>query len=168
MILKTDRLRLRELTTEDAAFMLKLLNEPSFIRNIGDRGVRTLEEARSYISNRIAASYKEHGFGLWLVEENESGEAIGVCGLLKREWLEDVDLGYALLPEYWSKGYATEAASATVAYAREALGLARVVAITDPDNQSSIKLLERIGFDHERMVRQSVGEPELKLFARVP
>ena len=167
MILETDRLRLRELTAEDAGFMLKLLNEPSFIRNIGDRGVRTLEEARSYMSSRIAASYEEHGFGLWLVEEHETGAAAGVCGLLKREWLDDVDLGYALLPEHWSKGYATEAASATVAYAREGLGLARVVAITDPDNQSSIRLLERIGFSYERMVSQTGGGPELKLFARV-
>jgi len=167
MILDTDRLGLRELTAEDAPFMLRLLNEPSFIQNIGDRGVRTLEEARTYISSRIAASYREHGFGLWLVEENESGEAIGVCGLLKREWLDDVDLGYALLPEYWSKGYAAEAASAAVDYAREALGLARLVAITDPDNQSSIRLLERIGFAYERMVKSSGGEPELKLFSRV-
>ena len=154
------------MTANDAGFMLKLLNEPSFIQNIGDRGVRTLEDARSYISSRIAVGYKEHGFGLWLVEENESGVAIGSCGLLKRDWLDDVDLGYALLPEYWSKGYAAEAASGAIEYAREALCLARVVAITDPENQSSVRLLERIGFSYERMVKPPEGGPELKLFSR--
>jgi ribosomal-protein-alanine N-acetyltransferase len=165
MILETDRLRLRELTPDDAEFMLRLLNEPSFIRNIGDRGVRTLEDARAYILNGPVASYERHGFGLWLIELKESGAPAGVCGLLKRDALEDVDLGYALVPEHWSRGYASEAASAVMSYAAERLGLRRVVAITDAGNQSSVRLLEKLGFRYERMVRMPGDDAELKLFA---
>ena len=165
MILETDRLRLRELTPGDAEFMLGLLNEPSFIQNIGDRGVRTLEGARTYILDGPVASYEKHGFGLWLVETKESGTPIGICGLLKRDALEDADIGYALLPQHWSKGYALESASAVLSYAREKLGLRRVVAITDARNQSSIRLLEKIGFRYERMIKLSEDAPELKLFA---
>ena len=145
--------------------MLRLLNEPSFIENIGDRGVRTADDARAYISNGPVASYERHGFGLWMVELRESGAPVGICGLLKREALEDADLGYALLPEFWSRGYALEAASAVKAYAREGLGLKRLAAIVDAGNQSSIRLLERIGFRYEGMVRLSDDAPELKLFA---
>ena len=107
-ILETDRLRLRKLSTDDAGFVLRLLNEPSFIQNIGDKGVRTMDDARSYILNGPVASYEKFGFGLWLVEKKESGVSIGMCGLLKREVLEDVDLGYAFLPEFWARGYALE------------------------------------------------------------
>jgi RimJ/RimL family protein N-acetyltransferase len=165
LILETDRLRLRTLTPDDAEFMLGLLNEPSFIRNIGDRGVRTLEDARSYILNGPVASYERHGFGLWLVEVKESGAPAGICGLLKRDAMDDTELGYALMPEYWSKGYALESASAVMAYASEELGLKRVAAITDVDNQSSIRLLEKIGFKYEGMIRLSDDAPEIKLFA---
>jgi ribosomal-protein-alanine N-acetyltransferase len=165
VVLETDRLRLRRLSHDDAEFMLRLLNEPSFIQNIGDRGVRTADDARAYISNGPVASYEKHGFGLWMVELRESGAPVGICGLLKREALEDADLGYALLPEFWSRGYALEAASAVKAYAREGLGLKRVGAVVDARNQSSIRLLERIGFRYERMVRLSDDAPELKLFA---
>jgi ribosomal-protein-alanine N-acetyltransferase len=165
VILETDRLRLRRLSTDDAGFILRLLNEPSFIQNIGDRGVRTLDDARSYISSGPVASYEKHGFGLWLVEVKESGTPAGICGLLKRDALEDPDLGYALLPEYWSRGYALEASSAVMAYAVERLGLRRVVAITDAGNQSSIRLLEKIGFRYERMINLSDDASELKLFA---
>jgi RimJ/RimL family protein N-acetyltransferase len=112
IILETDRLILRQFTTEDAEFILELVNEPSFIQNIGDRGVRTLEDARSYILRVAVASYEKNGFGLYLVELKESGQAIGMCGLIKRDGLEDVDIGYAFLPKFWSKGYAQEAASA--------------------------------------------------------
>jgi ribosomal-protein-alanine N-acetyltransferase len=163
--LETERLRLRELSQDDAEFMLRLLNEPSFIQNIGDRGVRTLDDARAYILGGPVASYERHGFGLWLVEEKDSGAPAGICGLLKRDALEDVDIGYALVPEHWSKGYALESASAVVAYARDELGLRRVVAITDVDNQRSCGLLERLGFRHERMIRLSGDAQELKLFA---
>lgn len=166
VILETDRLRLRTLTPDgDAEFVLRLLNEPSFIQNIGDRGVRTLEGARAYILNGPVASYEKHGFGLWLIELKESGAAAGICGLLKRDALEDVDIGYALVPEHCSRGYAFEAGSAVMSYARERLGLKRVVAITDVENQSSIRLLEKLGFVYERLIKLPDDASELKLFA---
>ena len=165
MILETERLRLRKLALDDADFILKLLNEPSFIQNIGDRGVRTVEDACSYILQGPIASYEKFGFGLWLVEIKDSGALAGMCGLLKRDVLEDVDIGYAFLPEFWSRGYAIESASAVMSYAREKLGLKRVVAVTNADNQSSIRLLEKIGFAYEKMVRLSEDAPEIKLFA---
>ena len=165
MFLETDRLQLRRLSIDDAEFILRLLNEPSFIQNIGDRGVRTMEDARAYIIKGPLASYDKFGFGLWLVELKESGLPIGISGLLKREMFEDVDIGYALLPEYWSRGYALESASAVMSYARAKLGSTRVLAVVNPDNQSSIRLLEKLGFQYDRMVRLSDDAPEIKLFA---
>ena len=165
MILETDRLQLRLLSIDDAEFILRLLNEPSFIKNIGDRGVRTLDDARVYILKGPIASYEKFGFGLWMVETRSAAAPIGICGLLKRDVLEDVDIGYALLPEFWSRGYALESASAVMSYASEKLGLKRVVAVTNSDNKSSIRLLEKMGFYYERMVRLSEGAPEIKLFA---
>ena len=164
-ILETDRLRLRRLSLDDAEFILRLLNDPSFIQNIGDRGVRTIDDARAYILNGPIASYEKFGFGLWMVETRPEGAPIGICGLLKRDVLADVDIGYALLPEFWSKGYALESASAVMAYASEMLGLKRVVAVTNSDNKSSIRLLEKMAFKYEKMVRLSEGAPEIKLFA---
>lgn len=164
-ILETDRLILRQLSTADAAFILELVNEPSFIQNIGDRGVRTLEEARAYILRVAISSYEKNGFGLYLVELKDSGQAIGMCGLIKRDGLEDVDIGYAFLPRFWLKGYAVEAALAVKDYARDALGLKRLVAITDPANQGSIRVLEKIGLKYEKMIRLSDDDIELKLFA---
>jgi RimJ/RimL family protein N-acetyltransferase len=111
------------------------------------------------------SSYEKHGFGLWLVEMQDSGISIGICGLLKRDTLEDVDIGYALVPEFWSNGYGMESAVGVMSYASKDLGLRRVVAVTSADNQSSIRLLEKIGFHFERMIRLSDTEPELKLFA---
>jgi len=167
MILETDRLQLRLLSLDDAEFILRLLNEPSFIQNIGDRGVRTIDDARAYILKGPVASYEKFGFGLWMVETRSEAAPVGICGLLKRDVLEDVDIGYALLPEFWSQGYALESASAVMSYASEKLGLKRVVAVTNSDNKSSIRLLEKMGFKYERMVRLSEGAPEIKLFAAV-
>lgn len=165
IVLKTERLILRQFSSDDVQFILDLLNEPSFIQNIGDRGVQTLEDARSYILRVPVASYERHGFGLYLVILKESGESIGMCGLIKREELEDVDIGYAFLPKYWSKGYAVESAFAVKEYARDVIGLKRLVAITDPENQGSIRVLENLGFRFEKMVRLSEDDIELKLFA---
>ena len=165
MILETERLQLRRLSVDDAEFILRLLNEPSFIQNIGDRGVRTLDDARAYILKGPVASYEKFGFGLWMVESKPRATPIGICGLLKREVLEDVDIGYALLPEFWSQGYALESASAVMSYAREKLRATRVLAVVNADNQSSIRLLEKLGFQFERMVRLSENSPEIKLFA---
>jgi len=157
-------LRLRQLSSEDAEFILELLNEPSFIRNIGDRGVRTIDEAKSYILNGPVTSYARNGFGLYLVKLRETDESIGMCGLIKRDTLEDVDIGYAFLPRFWSKGYAVEAAQATREYAKNVLGLNRIVAIVDPTNDGSIHVLEKIGLKFEKMVRLSEDDIELKLF----
>jgi RimJ/RimL family protein N-acetyltransferase len=164
-ILETERLTLRHFELRDAGFILELLNEPSFIQNIADRGVRTVEDARLYLSKGPIASYERNGFGLYAVELKENSELIGMSGLVKRAGLEDVDIGYALLPRYWSKGYAVEAARAVREYARDVIGLKRLVAITDPANQASIRVLEKIGMRFERMVQLSPDDIELKLFA---
>jgi [ribosomal protein S5]-alanine N-acetyltransferase len=164
MILTTERLVLRELHAGDAAFIVSLLNEPSFIRNIGDRGVRTLEDARAYIAAGPVASYARHGFGLYLVERRQDGVPIGICGLVKRDELPGPDLGFAFLPAYWSQGYARESASAIQRHASGVLGLPRLLAISNPGNESSIRLLERLGFSFDRLVRLAADGAEVKLF----
>lgn len=163
--LETDRLILRQMNEGDAGFILQLLNEPSFIQNIGDRNVRSLDDARAYILNGAMASYARHGFGLYLVTFRTTGESMGMCGLIKRETLEDVDIGYAFLPKFWSKGFAVEAALAVRQFARQVIGLQRIVAITDPQNLPSIRVLEKIGMKFEKMVRLEEGDIELKLFS---
>ena len=163
-VIETERLLLRQLSTEDAEFILALLNEPSFIRSIGDRGVRTIEGANSYILNGPVASYAKNGFGLYLVKLKETDESIGMCGLIKRDTLEDVDIGYAFLPTFWSKGYAVESAQAVKEYAKNTIGLNRIVAIVDPENAGSIRVLEKIGLQFEKMVRLSEDDIDLKLF----
>lgn len=165
IVLETERLVLRKLSTDDAEFVLELLNEPSFLRYIGDKGVRNIDDACHYILTGPVDSYERHGFGLYLVELKETDLPIGISGLVKRPALTDADVGFAFLPAYWSKGYAVESASAVVAYARNVLGLNRILAITTPDNNSSINVLRKIGLRFERMIRLSEDEPELKLFA---
>ena len=164
-VLETERLALRRLTADDAGFMLGLLNQPSFIRFIGDRGVRTTDDAREYIRGGPAKSYERNGFGMYLVELKEAAVPIGICGLLKRETLDDVDVGFAFLPAYWSRGYALESARAVLSYGKDVLGLKRVVAVTSLDNGSSIKLLEKLGLRFERLIRMSGDDSELRLFA---
>ncbi len=146
-------------------FILELLNDPSWLRFIGDKGVRTLDDARDYISKSLTAMYERLGFGLYLTELKDDGTPVGICGLIKRDSLADVDIGFAFLPEFRGAGYAYEAASAVMAYGERALGLNRIVAITSPDNYDSARLLEKLGFDFERMVKLSGDSEELKLFA---
>jgi RimJ/RimL family protein N-acetyltransferase len=153
IVCETPRLRLRYLTPHDAAFILELLNEPEFIRNIGDREVRTLEDARRYIGGGTVTGYEKLGFGLYLVELQEGAIPIGICGLLKRDYLQDVDVGFALRAAFRNQGYALEAARAVLRYGRETLGLGRIVAITSPDNHASLKLLRRLGLEFERTIR---------------
>ena len=163
-VLETERLILRRFSNDDAAFILQLLNEPSFLQNIGDKGVRTIADALEYIRTGPLASYERFGFGLYLVELKSTGERIGICGLIKRESLPDVDVGFAFLPSFWSKGYAFEAASAVVSYGGDVLKICRIVAITSPNNNASIKVLEKLGLRFERTIRLSEDEPEIKLF----
>ncbi|HEV7906231.1 MAG TPA: GNAT family N-acetyltransferase [Pyrinomonadaceae bacterium] len=164
-IIETERLNLRPLDAGDAAFILELLNDPSFLRYIGDRSVRTHEDAARYILEGPVESYARHGFGLWLVELKDSQTPAGICGLVKRDALPDADIGYAFLPHFRSRGYAYEAAAAVMSYASGALGLRRVLAITNPENAGSIKVLEKIGLKFDRLVRLSEGAPEVMLFA---
>jgi RimJ/RimL family protein N-acetyltransferase len=164
-VIETERLNLRQLTTGDADFILELLNEPSFIRNIGDKGVRTIEDARLYILNGPVKSYERFGFGLYLVELKASGVPLGICGLVKRESLADADIGFAFLPRFWSKGYAFESAAAVKVYGLETLGLPRLVAIVNPDNAGSIRVIEKIGLSYERMFRPPGETAEIKLYA---
>jgi RimJ/RimL family protein N-acetyltransferase len=164
-VIETERLNLRRLDVGDAAFVLELLNGESFLHNIGDKGVRTLEDAVKYILQGPVESYARHGFGLWLVELKESGTPAGICGLVKRDALPDADIGYAFLPRFWSRGYACESAAAVMSYASNTVGLRRVLAITNPDNAGSIKVLEKIGLKFERRVRLSEDAPEIMLFA---
>lgn len=160
-IIETERLALRRLTLEDAEFIRELVNEPSWIRFIGDRGVRTAEQARTYLENGPIAMYRRCGFGLWLVEIKATGEPVGICGLIKRDTLEDVDIGFAFLPRYWGRGYALESARAVMDYGRQILELDRIVAITSPDNASSIRLLERIGLRFERTIELAGSATQL-------
>jgi len=165
IVVETERLRLRHFTVDDGGFILRLLNEPSFIKNITDKGVRTLDDAQAYILSGPLASYQRFGFGLNQVELKDSGVPIGMCGLLKRDALEDADLGYAFLPEYWSNGYARESAAAVMAGASRTFGLRRVVAVTNTDNERSIRVLEKLGFRYEKMIIVHENEPAIKLFA---
>lgn len=161
-VLETERLVLRRLSLDDAEFILELVNEPSWLRYIGDRGVRTIEDARQYLLTGPLASYQQFGFGLYLIEEKESGVPVGICGLLKRETLDDVDVGFALLPQFWRRGYAFESAAAVLQHGKDDFGLRRIVAITSPDNHGSIHLLEKLGFRFER--RLGERDSEVKLF----
>ncbi len=151
-VLETERLTLRQLSEDDAEFMLGLLNEPSFHQYIGDRGVRTVDEARAYIRAGAMASYETFGFGLWLVLRQADREPIGICGLLKRETLPDVDVGFAFRPAYWSQGYAVESAGAVLRHGKDAFGLTRVAAIVQDDNVASIRVLRKLGLAFERIL----------------
>jgi len=144
--------------------MFELLNDPSWLRFIGDKKVRSLEDARRYIEEGPMRMYAVRGFGLWLVERKSDGAPLGICGLVKREQLEDVDLGFAFLPRYWSQGYAHEASRGVLDYARQAVRLERIVAITSPDNVASARLLEKLGFAYEAMLDFGRNAP-VKLYA---
>lgn len=164
-ILETRRLTLRELTVDDAAFIHHLVNEPGWLRFIGDKNIRTTDDARNYLLQGPIAMYARLGFGLWLVELRDGHVPIGICGLIRRDALEDIDLGFAFLQAHWRKGYAFESAAVTLAYAKEKLGLRRVVAISSQDNNASGQLLEKLGFRFERLIRLAAEAPELKLHA---
>ncbi|MEP6902343.1 MAG: GNAT family N-acetyltransferase [Actinomycetota bacterium] len=193
-ILETERLILREIVESDDKFMLDLLNQPSFIKYIGDRNIRNLEQAREFIESRYQKSYAENGFGLYAVElksefvksaientlvhsqvsaiesknqkpKTKSQIPIGICGFVRRDSLPEADIGFAFLPQFERKGYAFESANAVMKYGREKLNLKRVLAITSQDNESSGRLLEKLGFKFERLIAQPHDAEELKLFS---
>jgi RimJ/RimL family protein N-acetyltransferase len=165
-VLTTERLLLRRLTLDDAPFILRLVNEPSWLEFIGDKGVRTLEDARGYLAKGPLDMYARLGFGLYLTELRDGAMPIGICGLIKRDSLPDVDVGFAFVPEHWGKGYAYEAASAVLEYGARELAMKRIVAITSPGNRRSIRMLERLGMVREQSLEvQGDGGTSL-LFAR--
>jgi len=167
-VLETERLVVRRLAEADAPFIMELVNDPDFLRNIGDRGVRNLDDAVKYIQNGPMAMYDRHGFGLFLVELKEGGTPIGMCGLLRRDVLPDVDIGYAFLPAFRGRGLAGEAAAAVLDLARDHFAIPRVVAIVSPGNHDSIRLLTKLGMAFERPVRLTPDDEEIDLFAPRP
>jgi RimJ/RimL family protein N-acetyltransferase len=167
-VIETDRLELRKLSIDDAPFIFELVNGAAFLRFIGDKGVRTLGDARDYILKGAVDSYERLGFGLYLCELKDGRAPIGTCGLIKRECLEDVDIGFAFLPEFWGKGYCYEAASAVLAMGKSTFGLDRIVAITSIDNDRSIRVLEKLGMRFERMITLPDSASEIRLFAEPP
>jgi RimJ/RimL family protein N-acetyltransferase len=164
-VLETDRLILRRYTLDDAAFIVRLVNDPSWLRFIGDNNVHNLDDARRYLREGPLDMYERLGFGMYRVEERDSGTPAGMCGLIKRDSLPDVDVGYAFLPEFRGKGYAFEAASAVLDHGNRAFGLKRILAITSIDNAGSIRVLEKAGMKFERELELRPGDP-VKLFAR--
>ena len=165
VVCETPRLCLRRLRGNDATLILDVLNDPDFIRYVGDRQVRTLEEAERYIRTGPEASYARWGFGLYKVEVRACGQPAGICGLIRRDGLDAPDVGFALLPAFRRAGYAFEAAAAAVRHGREVLHLGRIVAVTDPDNHASRRVLERLGMSLEGMIRLPGSQPEICLFA---
>jgi len=165
VIAETARLTIREVTVGDASFICRLLNEPSWLQNIDDRGVRTIADAQSYIESRVIRSYQLTGFGMYLVELTHQSLPIGTCGLVKREALPLPDLGFAFLPQFWGQGYAREAACAMVQHAREHLRIPKLLGIVKPDNERSCRLLEALGFALEGTFRPDLQAQELQLYA---
>lgn len=157
-VCETPRLLIRRLDATDAPFILRLLNEPSFLENIGDRGVRSLDDARAYLAKGPFASYEQHGFGLFHVSLKTGGDAIGMCGLLKRDWLDAPDVGFAFFPEFWSKGYAYESSVGVIEWGRRTFGITRVVGIVKPANMGSIRVLEKLGMTFARVVTSPEGQ----------
>jgi len=164
IVMETKRLQLRHFTLDDAPFVLSLVNDPSWIQFIGDRGVRTLAHAEEYLQNSLMDSYAENGFGLYLVQRKEDKVRLGMCGLVKRPSLPHVDIGFAFLPQFTGQGYAFEAATAVLHHARHDLNLSPIVAIVAPDNQRSIKLLQKLGLHFQKMISLAEDQPEIMLF----
>jgi [ribosomal protein S5]-alanine N-acetyltransferase len=164
-VLETQRLILRRMDLADAPFILRLVNEPSWLKFIGDKNVHSLDDAREYIRKGPLDMYERHGFGMYLTELKPDLVPLGMCGLIKRDALPDVDIGFAFLPEFRGRGYAFEAAAAVLEHGRTAFALPRIVAITTPTNDSSIRLLEKMGMSFERIIMMAPDDP-VKLFAR--
>jgi [ribosomal protein S5]-alanine N-acetyltransferase len=161
----TARLWLRPFTLDDAPFIVELLNDPGWLRFIGDRGVRADDDARTYLRERVLAHEAKHGFALGMVALRSDGTPIGMCGLIRRETLPDVDLGYAFLPAWRGQGYAREAAAAWLAHGFDALGLKRIVAFTNTDNGASCRVLESIGMRFEQRLRIAGYDSDSLLYA---
>ena len=165
--IETKRLVLSEFFLDDAPFILEMLNDPAWLQFIGDRGVKTLEDAQDYIVNKLQKGFKEQGFGMMIVKLKNDETPIGTCGLLKREYLDDMDIGFAFLPNFRGKGYAFEAVSATMSYGKENLGIKHILAFTDADNSASIQLIEKLGLEFERLMTDFPDDDaEIQLYGK--
>lgn len=165
-VIETERLSLRCLNLDDEVFIIELLNEPDWIKYIGDRGIRTADDARRYMLEGPMHMYREHGIGLLLVELKESAIPIGLCGLIQRDFLKDVDLGFGFLSKYWGCGYAYEAAHATMTYGVKELGYRRIAGFTSLDNEKSATLLQKLGMKDEGNIRYSTSAEYVRLYAK--
>ncbi len=164
-MVETERLILRRVTLDDAPFILRLVNEPAWIQYIGDKKIRTLDAARAYITDGPLKMYTQFGFGLFLIELKNTLTPVGLCGLIKRDELHDVDIGFALVPECWGKGYGFESASAVMRYAVAQHGMSKLLAITLPENGPSIALLEKLGFNYQQRIHLAHDDAELELYS---
>jgi RimJ/RimL family protein N-acetyltransferase len=163
--LLTERLQMNWVTEADAEFMLAVWNDPTFIRYVGDRGIRTAAEAREAVRDKVLTHYEQHGYGPCAVSLRSGGPPMGICGLFKREHLDHPDIGYGFLPPYRGKGYALEAAQAVVAHARDQLRIPKLYAIVSPDNERSVHLLEKLGMRYEGPVRMPDEGEDISLYS---
>ena len=164
MILETERLIISEISIEDAPFFYDLVNDPEWIQFIGDRNVKTIADAENYLSTKIIPSYKKNGFGFYLVSIKSKNLPIGISGLIDRDGLEYIDVGYALLPEFRSKGYAFEATKAVLTFAKNDLQIDPIIAITNVDNIKSCKLLERLGLRFDKIIQLENDAVKCRLY----
>ncbi len=163
-ILTTERLTLREYTIDDATFIIELLNSEDWLKFIGNRNVKTIQDATNYITNTFIKGYQKHGFGFWMVEITTTKEPIGMCGITKRDGLDGIDIGFAFLSTFMGKGYSYEISKATLNYVLTTIKPPFVLAITNPDNIRSIKLLEKIGLQYQRKIKLTDDGMELNLY----
>ena len=150
--LKTERLEIVELTETDADFIFQLMNDSDWIKNIGDRGINTVQDAKRYIIDKLVPAYTEYGFGFHLVKHKSDQKPLGICGIIKRSFLDHADIGFAFLPEYRGKGFAFEACTAIYQFAQQKQAFGQIAAITIPSNTPSIRLLEKMGFTYDKMI----------------
>jgi RimJ/RimL family protein N-acetyltransferase len=165
-ILETERLQLRKLTLDDADLMLAVWNDPAFIRHVGDRGIHTNEEARDAMRKGALQLYETYGYGPYRIALRDDDSAIGICGLFRRDGLDEPDIGYSTLPDYCGRGYAYEAASAVIEYARDECSLERLIAIISPDNDASIGLIRKLGFGFERTHTMPEDDDVVRIYVK--
>ena len=163
--LATERLLMRWLTLDDTDLMLSIWNDPEFVRHVGDRGIRTPEQAVEALTGGPLALYRDFGYGPYRLSLSDSDEPVGICGLFRRDGLDDPDIGFALLPPYCGAGLASEAATAVVAHARDDLGIEILTAIVSPENAASIALIQKLGLSFERGITMPGEDDEISLYS---
>ena len=165
-LIETERLRLRPVTVDDTELMLAIWNDPAFIRNVSDRGIRTVEQARDAIESGAQKLFEDYGYGPYCMSLKSDGTMIGICGLFKRDNLEDPDIGFGVLPDYCGKGYAGEAAAAVVNFARNELGITTLTAIVSPTNAPSIGLIKKLGLTFDQMITMPGDDDAICLYSK--